>query len=230
MAEALAPGKKLSIIVPVYNEAPTIVSFLQQLRPWRELAEIIVVDGGSADATAQLASTACDRVLHNATGRAAQMNLGAAQAQSDYLLFLHCDTQLRGSPADFSRRLAALPCWGFFRVALSGKDYRLRLIEQAMNLRSSLTRVATGDQGIFVRRCVWLELGGYAEIPLMEDVELSKRLRRLSAPEIVSPGVITSSRRWEHYGVWATVFKMWRLRLAYWLGADPRRLARIYHA
>lgn len=99
-----------------------------------------------------------------------------------------------------------------------------------MNVRSSLTRVATGDQGIFLRRSLWLELGGYAEIPLMEDVELSKRLRRLAAPDIVSPGLVTSSRRWELHGVWSTVFKMWLLRLAYWLGADPRHLARMYHA
>jgi rSAM/selenodomain-associated transferase 2 len=219
----------LSIIVPVFNEALSIVGFLQQLGPWREVAEIILVDGGSSDETVELARTLCDKVLISEPGRARQMNLGAAHSTADYLLFLHCDTQLLCSPRSFYERLVTAPAWGFSRVRLSGADYRLRIIEWAMNRRSAITRVATGDQAIFLARSLWLECGGYAEIPLMEDVELCKRLRRIADPAIVRPGVITSSRRWEHYGVCSTVFNMWSLRLAYWLGVSPQRLARRYH-
>jgi rSAM/selenodomain-associated transferase 2 len=220
---------KLSIIVPVLDEAAAIVACLKQLQPWREVAEIIVVDGGSSDETVQLASALCDKVVVTGAGRARQMNAGAAQAAADYLLFLHCDTQLPASPRSFVDRLAAAPSWGYFGVRLSGGDFRFRIIEWSMNRRSAITRVATGDQAIFLARPLWLELGGYAEIPLMEDVELCKRLRQLAVPVVVHPGVVTSSRRWEHYGVWMTVFKMWSLRLAYWLGVSPQRLARSYH-
>ncbi len=229
MAESLVTGRALSIIIPVLNEADSVADCLSHLSPWREFAEIIVVDGGSSDATVQLASAHCDRLLTTDAGRARQMNVGAAWARADLLLFLHCDTQLVCAPQDFVDQLGGAARWGFFGVRLSGADFRLRIIEWFMNFRSRRSRIATGDQAIFVARSLWLELGGYADIPLMEDIELCKRLRATAAPQLVSPPVVTSSRRWEHYGVWPTVLTMWRLRLAYWLGVTPERLARSYY-
>jgi len=230
MAEPLVTKKGLSIIIPVLNEADSVTAFLRHLSPWREFAEIIVVDGGSSDATVRMARGHCDQLLLTTdAGRAAQMNAGAARAQADYLLFLHCDTQLTCRPGEFIGQLAGTARWGFFTIRLSGTDYRLRIIEWFMNVRSRRTRIATGDQAIFLCRPLWDELGGYADIPLMEDIELCKRLRRIAAPDIASPPVVSSSRRWERHGVWTTVLTMWRLRLAYWLGVAPDRLARSYY-
>jgi rSAM/selenodomain-associated transferase 2 len=229
MASSPAGKRGLSIIIPVLNEADSVADFLGQLSPWREFAEIIVVDGGSSDATVRMARAHCDQLIITGAGRARQMNAGAAHTQADYLLFLHCDTELACPPQAFFDQLAGTVPWGFFRVRLSGADYRLRIIEWFMNFRSRHTRIATGDQAIFVAGPVWLEMGGYADIPLMEDIELCSRLRRVAAPHIVSPPVVTSSRRWERHGILTTVLTMWRLRLAFWLGVAPERLARSYY-
>lgn len=221
----------LSVIIPARNEAAALPWLLADLAPLRAAgAELIVVDGGSRDATAALAAAQADRVLETSAGRALQMNAGAAAARADYLWFVHADTRV--SAASIQRLLAVLaerPIWGRFDVRLSGSGLALRLIGTMINLRSRLTGVATGDQGIFVARESFEALGGYAEIPLMEDIELSGRLKRRVHPRCLRPALSTSSRRWERDGIWRTVLLMWRLRLAYSCGASPDQLARQYH-
>jgi rSAM/selenodomain-associated transferase 2 len=219
---------RFSVVVPVLNEAGIIEECLQRLQSWRPVLEVIVVDGGSADGTASLARPLCDTLLCSEPGRARQMNAGARSASGQYLFFLHSDTRIESSPADVQAALSLAPAWGYFSVQLSGALWSLRVIEWFMNVRSRATRVATGDQLLFVRRDVWQSLGGFAEIPLMEDVELCKRLRRVADPIRPAGGVCTSSRRWEEQGVWRTVLAMWRLRMAYLLGASPYHLAKIY--
>lgn len=219
---------RISIVIPVLNEATRLQVCLQALQPWRDDGAIIVVDGGSEDDSAALAAPLADRVLRSAPGRALQLNVGAASAGGDYLLFLHADTRLQITPAAMRDILESGPGWGFFRVRLSGADWRFRVIERFMNWRSRITRVATGDQALFVSRQLFDAVGGFANIALMEDVELCKRLREAAPPVVVSVPVTTSSRRWERHGVLRTVALMWYLRLRYWLGADPGQLARWY--
>lgn len=220
---------QLSVIVPVLNEARQIAHALIQLAPLRARgAQVIVADGGSGDDTRLLAAPFADRVLSSARGRAVQMNAGAAVAQGDALLFLHADTVL--PPNADSLIAAALRDhhWGRFDVAITGAHPMLRVIAALMNLRSRGSGIATGDQAIFMRRAAFDSLGGYAAIPLMEDIEISKRLKRIGRPACLRERVRTSARRWEKHGVWRTILLMWRLRLAYFLGADPRALAAAY--
>jgi rSAM/selenodomain-associated transferase 2 len=214
-------AQRLSIVVPALNEAPGIRASLEALAPLRARGhEVIVVDGGSDDATAQIASGLCDRVLVSPRGRARQMNAGARAASGDVLLFLHADTRL---PPQFVIPEAAL--WGRFDVRIEGRHPLLKVIAWSMNLRSRLTGIATGDQAIFVRRDAF---PGFAEIPLMEDVEFCRRMKRLAPPACRREKVLTSGRRWESRGVLRTVLLMWRLRLMYFCGAHPERLSRIY--
>lgn len=220
---------RLSLVIPVLDEAATLAASLASLQAWRGQAEIILVDGGSEDQSRAIAEPLVDKVLRSAPGRATQMNAGAAAAQGEYLLFLHCDTRLSIAPAELYTLLDQSPGWGFFSVSLSGNDWRLRLIEFGMNWRSRLTAIATGDQCLFLSRECWEHEGGFAAIPLMEDVELCKRLRRHCRPFRIAVPVVTSSRRWEQYGILKTVFTMWTLRWRYWLGADPAELARAYY-
>lgn len=222
---------RLSIIIPVLNEAGIVRDCLTRLQPMRlSGAELIVVDGGSADGTAVLAGPLASRVVRSPTGRAVQMNAGARVAEGDVLLFLHADTVL---PPDANRRLgeafAAGATWGRFDVRLSGRHPLLRLVETLMNWRSRLTGIATGDQGIFVRRDSFRQAGGFPEIPLMEDVAFSKKLKRAAPPVCLQAPVTTSSRRWETRGILRTILLMWELRLRYFLGADPAVLARRYY-
>ena len=187
--------------------------------------EVIVADGGSSDATQELAQGRCDRVLTSARGRALQMNAGARAATGDALVFLHADTRL---PADADHILVdALKrhAWGRFDVDIEGRHPLLKVVACAMNLRSRLTGIATGDQAIFVRRDAF---GGFPEIALMEDIEFSKQMKRRDLPACLRARVATSGRRWESRGVLRTVVLMWRLRLLYFLGASPERLARLY--
>ena len=221
----------LSIIVPVFNEAQGLAAALTALTPLRQRdVEVIVVDGGSEDASAELARPYADQVLAAPRGRAAQMNAGAVAARSEVLLFLHADTQL---PEEADRlvldRFARSPrSWGRFDVIIAGANPGLRVVAAAINFRSCLSGIATGDQAIFVHRDAFQRVGGFPDIPLMEDVALSQALKRLSRPVCLRAKVTTSGRRWEKHGVLRTILLMWRLRLAFFLGAEPAALARRY--
>lgn len=218
---------KLSVIVPVLNEAAGIGAALTSLATLRDAGvEVIVVDGGSTDETVALARPLADRVVVAARGRAAQMNAGAAQARGEVLLFLHADTRLpRETLTGITAALTAGSLWGRFDVRIEGRSAWLPLIARMMNLRSRLTGIATGDQAIFVIRSAFDAVGGFPAIRLMEDIALSKCLKRLGPPACLRTRVTTSGRRWEAHGVWRTILFMWWLRLRYFLGADPRRLA-----
>jgi rSAM/selenodomain-associated transferase 2 len=221
----------LSIIIPVLNEGDAIAGALDALAALRARGvEVIVVDGGSGDATMQNARTRADQVLTAPRGRALQMNAGAAAATGDVLLFLHADTRLpHGADAVVLDGLARSGrSWGRFDVTIAGRPALLGLIAAMMNLRSRLSGIATGDQAIFATRAAFQTAGGFPPIPLMEDIALSKRLKRKSRPLCLRARVTTSGRRWETNGVLRTIWLMWRLRLAYFLGADPARLARQY--
>lgn len=221
----------LSVIVPVLNEAAGVAACLGGLQALRAAGhELIVVDGGSRDATVSQATPLADAVIPSPRGRARQMNAGSRRARGEVLLFLHADTWL--APDAGRVILDGLAWhrkgWGRFDVRLSGGHPCLRVVERLMNWRSRLTGIATGDQAIFVRKDWFEAIGGFADIPLMEDIDLSRRLKRLGAPLCLKESVLTSSRRWERRGILRTVLLMWRLRLEYYLGADPARLARCY--
>ena len=219
-------GLKLSIVIPALNEAERIEAALQALAPLRRRGcEVIVVDGGSADRTRELAAPLCDKLLSSARGRAAQMNTGARQASGEALLFLHADTHLPPDSDLLIDKALENRLWGRFDVEIEGRHRLLRVVACAMNLRSRLTRIATGDQAIFVRRKVF---PGFAAIALMEDVAFSREMKRRGAPACLRERVRTSGRRWEERGVLRTVVLMWRLRLLYYFGAPPERLARLY--
>jgi rSAM/selenodomain-associated transferase 2 len=222
---------RISVIIPALNEADNITGLLQDLAPLRRQGhEIILVDGGSEDRTAELAGPEVDSILHSIRGRAAQMNAGAERAGGDILWFLHADTRV--PPAAAEQLLQACSngrLWGRFDISLSGSKWLLRIVERLMNLRSRATGLATGDQGIFVERRTFDAVSGFPQIVLMEDIALSKALRRRSAPACIRrPRLQTSSRRWERKGIVRTIVLMWRLRLDYALGAEPRDLAKRY--
>ena len=221
---------KLSIIVPALNEAAGIVFTLCALVPLRARgAELIVVDGGSDYGTAELAAAHADRVLVSARGRARQMNAGAAMARAPVLLFLHADTQLpEGADRSIQAAIACGASWGRFDVCITGRARMLRVVAAMMNWRSRLTGIASGDQAIFVTRADFQRVGGFPDQPLMEDIELSRRLRQWAPPTCLRDRVMTSGRRWEQRGVWRTIFLMWRLRWRYWRGAAPQALAEAY--
>ena len=226
------PWTSLSIVVPTLNEAAGIVAFLHALQSLRERGvEIVLADGGSRDGTVAAATPMVDRVIAARRGRASQMNAGAAVCAGEVLLFLHADCTL---PENADRLIlhglaSSRRRWGRFDVRLSGTAIMLRIIERAMNLRSRLTGVCTGDQGLFVERALFEQSSGFPEIDLMEDVAFSARLRKAGLPLCLSDSLVTSSRRWEKHGIWRTMVLMWRLRLGYFLGAEPRRLSKIYH-
>jgi len=225
---------RLAIVVPTLNEAATVERSLRQLEPLRQRGVlVIVVDGGSADDTLARATPLADRVLSAPRGRALQMNAGARSPEAlgaDVLLFLHADTTL---PEDADRCvLRALAnsdrIWGRFDVSIEGGSPWLRIVSVAMNLRSRMTGIATGDQALFIERSSFVALDGFAPIPLMEDIDFCARAKRLSRPLALRARVRTSGRRWERDGVWRTIFLMWQLRWAYFFGADPARLAQRY--
>ena len=216
--------------MPVLDEAAGIDATLGALAPLRLRGhELIVVDGGSHDGTPQRAAECADRVLASARGRARQMNTGAAVARGDVLLFLHADTTLPPrADALIDAALAGGARWGRFDVRIAPGPPALRVVAALMNLRSRLSGIATGDQAIFVERGLFEAVGGYAELPLMEDIELSRRLRAFARPACLRPRATTSGRRWQRHGVWRTVWLMWRLRWRYWRGEAPERLAALY--
>ncbi len=222
--------RALSVIVPVLNEAAGVAATLHALAPLRSDGhELIVVDGGSTDGTTALCQTRANQVIVSPRGRARQMNAGAALAQGTVLLFLHADTQL---PPDAARLvLAAIAggaVWGRFDVRIAGSSLMFPVIARFMNWRSRWSGIATGDQAIFVRRDVFERVGGFNDQPLMEDIELSRRLRAIARPACLRACVQTSGRRWEARGVWPTIVLMWRLRWRYWRGAPAEELAKAY--
>jgi rSAM/selenodomain-associated transferase 2 len=229
---ARRPGPaRLSIVIPTLNEAAAIGATLDALAPLLARGhEVIVVDGGSRDVTVALALARGATVLRATRGRASQMNAGAARARHEVLLFLHADNAL---PEDADRLVleglaASRGVWGRFDVTITGRSVWLGVVAWFMNRRSRLTGIATGDQAMFVRRDAFERAGGFPAIALMEDIELSRRLKRLSPPLCLAERTLTSGRRWETRGVWRTILAMWRLRLAHFLGVDPERLRRAY--
>ncbi len=222
---------RVSIIMPVLNEAENIELSLQALQSYRQQGhELIVIDGNSQDNTVELASNLCDKLISSSVGRARQMNAGAEQASGNILLFLHADTHLPDNAMHHITNsiMKKNKVWGRFDVKLSGSHALLRLVAIMINLRSRLTGIATGDQCMFVRRDIFHKIKGFTEIPLMEDISLSRALLAQSSPVCLPTKVMTSSRRWEQKGIVYTILLMWYLRLAYFLGKPPEVLAQIY--
>lgn len=219
-------ASRLAVIIPTLDEADGIRASLEALAPLRARGhEVIVVDGGSRDATLERARPLADHVLSSARGRAMQMNAGARAARAETLVFLHADTRLPAlADALIINALRVYP-WGRFDVRIEGSHPLLGVVGCAMNLRSRLTGIATGDQAIFVRRDLFI---GFPEIPIMEDIAFSRAMKRVGAPACLRDRVTTSGRRWEARGVMRTVVLMWRLRFLYALGVEPQRLARDY--
>jgi len=222
----------LSIVVPVWMEASGVVETLGALQPLRAAGhEVIVVDAGSTDGTARLAGPLADRVVQSEKGRGAQMNAGASVAKGRVLMFLHADTRLPSNALDcLSEFVPSDKAWGRFNVRLSGQGAMFRVIAWFMNQRSRLTGICTGDQALFVRREIFEALRGFDSLPIMEDIEFSRRLRLVSRPFCIYDPVVTDSRRWEQGGVWRTIFLMWRLRWRYWRGESPQALVHSYRS
>ena len=220
----------LSIVMPALNEAAGIEATLQALQELRVRGvELVLADGGSSDATQTLARLWVDAVVDAPRGRASQMNAGAARARADALLFLHADTRLPPlGDVLVLQALAGAACWGRFDVRIEGRPWMLRVVAALMNLRSRASGIATGDQAIFVTREAFERVGGFPVQPLMEDIEISRRLKRLGRPACLGARVCTSGRRWEQRGVWRTIVLMWRLRWRYWRGESAAQLAQAY--
>jgi rSAM/selenodomain-associated transferase 2 len=220
----------ISIVIPVLNEAPRLERTLSGLASQAD--ELVLVDGGSLDGSAHLARQLGARVVElGRSGRALQMNAGAALSSGDILVFVHADVELPVSwRNDVMKALSADQSWGRFDVLLQSERWLVRLIGAAMNLRSRLTGIATGDQAMFMTRNAWNTVGGFPSIPLMEDVALSRRLKQtVGRPACLRSTVQVSARRWHEKGVWRTVFLMWSLRALYWAGVSPQRLHAWYY-
>jgi rSAM/selenodomain-associated transferase 2 len=221
---------RLSIVIPAINEAAQIANTLQALQPLRNDCELLLVDGGSDDGSPAIAAPLVDEVLHSPRGRARQMNCGAEQASADVLLFLHADTRLPDCAVN--RILQAIDGgyrWGRFDVEFDSQQLIFKLIALMMNWRSRLTGITTGDQAMFISRQAFQAVGGFPEIGLMEDIAISASLKKLGKPCCLTDKVVTSARRWQRHGIFKTILLMWRLRLAYFFGADPNDLAARYY-
>ena len=220
---------QFSIIIPALNEAAGIQQHLQTLQPLRKHCEIIVADGGSKDGTIAIAEPLSDQVFTAPKGRARQMNAGADRATGKILLFLHADTFLPDEALSLIQQgLRKGSCWGRFDIHLTGSKPMLKVIARMMNWRSRLTGIATGDQVLFMTRHAYDYTGGFPDIPLMEDIALSIKLKQLGKPLCLKAKVISSGRRWEQFGVIKTILLMWWLRLLYCFGFSPKRLSRLY--
>ena len=222
---------ELSLVIPVFNEEAVVTSFLESLQDLRcHGVEVILVDGGSHDATCKKAANLVDTLVTVKPGRARQMNAGAHVASGNYFCFLHADTCLPSSAAGiFSEFMASGCCWGRFDVRLSGRRAMFTVIAKLINWRSRLSGIATGDQALFMSRDTFTAVGGFPDIPLMEDVAISRELRKICRPYCSRATVTTSSRRWQQKGVWPTIFLMWKLRWLYFRGRSPEELHRQYY-
>ncbi len=221
---------KISIIIPTLNEQDSIINCLNQLQLLRQLGhEVVLVDGGSNDNTVLLSNSLCDKIITSEKSRAMQMNAGARLASGHCFLFLHADTVLPDNIHELISKIHDIENkWGRFDIRLSGHHWLFRVIENCMNIRSSLTGVVTGDQALFVGRELFYKVGAYPEIALMEDIAISSRLLNYSRPVCIAETVTSSSRRWEKNGIIKTIIKMWSLRLLYFFRYDTNRLARLY--
>ena len=222
---------RMAIIIPVLNEIEGIEPLLSHLETWRQRgAEIIVVDGGSDDKSDSLIEARGVPLIRSARGRATQMNAGARSSQSPFLIFLHSDTRLpEHADTQVMTHLArSETSWGRFDVCIDGRSGLLPIVGAMMNLRSRLTGIATGDQALFMTRTLFEQVGGFPEQPLMEDVEICKRLKHITPPVCLRDRVVTSGRRWDQRGGWRTIFLMWQLRWAYWRGVPADQLAARY--
>jgi rSAM/selenodomain-associated transferase 2 len=222
---------KISIIIPVLNEADSIGQLLCALQPYRDRGhEVIVVDGGSEDDTLVIAKSLADTVLQTSAGRSHQMNAGSVEAKGEMLWFLHADSELPESADELiiTAVTTGTFTWGRFDVRLSGRQKLLRVVEKMVNLRSRLTGIATGDQGIFISRKLFEQVGGYPDQLLMEDIALCKELKKYQSPVSLHEKMVTSSRRWEKNGVVRTILLMWILRAAYYFGVPADKLALRY--
>ncbi len=219
----------ISIIVPVLNEEKKLPDFLSHLQIFREQGhELIIVDGGSNDNSLMLAQRSADNVIVSRKGRAIQMNSGASVAQGEVLLFLHSDTFLPETALNSITNIVQTSFWGRFDVRLSSNKFIFRIIETFINIRSRLTSINTGDQAMFIESQLFNVVDGFPEIALMEDIAMSKKLKKIVSPTCLKQKVMTSSRRWENRGVVATIFLMWKLRLYYYFGVSPDRLNQLY--
>ncbi|NOR80681.1 MAG: glycosyltransferase [Methyloprofundus sp.] len=221
--------KKYSIIIPTLNEAETIHDFLIPLQVLRDLCEIIIVDAGSMDETKSISQSLVDRFIITPKGRAIQMNAGAEIAAANIFIFLHADTYLPEQALSLIQQgMDKGALWGRFDMQLMGQHTVLKVVSHMMNWRSRLSGIATGDQVIFITRQAFEQVGGFPVIALMEDIEISKRLKNLSYPYCIKAKVKSSARRWESFGVWRTVALMWSIRLRYFLGQSPNELVELY--
>lgn len=233
---------RVSVIIPVYNELEQLEASISDLASWlnSDVVEVIWVDGGSVDGTFEWLQSNNYRVIRSQKGRANQMNAGAQLASGELLMFLHVDTLLPvpdedfdGSIEDFIKSLqeslhSTKKEWGRFDVAISGASKLFKMIAWFMNQRSRISGIATGDQTIFILRDAFDSLQGFPIQPLMEDIEMSKRLKSFSHPLCIKVKVITSGRRWEQGGIWNTILLMWKLRFLYWCGVPVEKLAEMY--
>ena len=223
-------AKTISIIIPVLNEAKTLAATLHTLQKFRAVCELVLVDGGSNDASQHIAMPLVDQVLQAPPGRARQMNVGAQEANAGILLFLHADTQLPDDAVAQIMQACSDPyAWGRFDVAFDHPHWLFMVIAFMMNRRSCLTGICTGDQGLFVTRLAFDSIGGFPEIALMEDIALSANLKKITRPYCLRTKVVTSVRRWQQHGIIKTIMTMWYLRLKYFLGTDPDALAKHYY-
>ena len=231
----------LSIIIPLLNEAgnlPELIAHIVRLDPAPQ--QVILVDGGSVDGSVAIAKSVLKsteiaqsiidwHVIESTVGRAQQMNAGAILATGDVLLFLHADTELPADATDNIRQAVAQYDWGRFDVGLDSREPLLKIVGLMINQRSRLMSIATGDQAIFIKKSVFEQIGGYPDQPLMEDIELCKRLKKISRPACLKSKVTTSARRWQQHGTWRTIFLMWHLRFDYWRGVSPNVLKQRYY-
>lgn len=219
----------ISIIIPVLNEEQRVKALLEQLQIYRQQGhEVIVVNGGSDDETVSISKPLADKVITSDSGRAKQMNKGVAESTNEVLWFLHADTSIPENAIEAIQESIIKCEWGRFNIKLSGSHILFRIIEKMINVRSCVSGIATGDQGIFVKRKIFESIDGYSDIPLMEDVALSKKLKKISHSKCIKEMLTTSSRRWEKNGIIKTILLMWHLRFLYWIGVTPDKLAKLY--